>query len=69
MQTKDERVTKLAIELAALARKHPITHEAFDALDVAKILFRPSLPPRVNCLDMMESPSGSATDAQSHQAA
>ena len=46
MQGKDERVCVLASEIVAMMRKHPIRHEAFDALDVAKVLFRPALPPK-----------------------
>ena len=66
-QTKDERVTKLAGELVDLARRHSIRHEAFDALDIAKILFRPALPPRTNSLDNSENLAGSEVDPQYHQ--
>jgi hypothetical protein len=43
MQTKDQRVFTLATQIAALMRAHPRRHEAFDALDVARVLFRPAL--------------------------
>jgi hypothetical protein len=66
MGNKDSRVAKLAMEIAELARKHPIRHEAFDALDVAKILFRPSLPPRTS--SDLENLADSEVDVQSHLA-
>jgi hypothetical protein len=43
MAVKDEQVLALASEIVALMRKHPLRHEAIDALDVARVLFRPSL--------------------------
>lgn len=43
-QTKDQRVFSLASAIVSLMRAHPRRHEAFDALDVAKVLFRPPLP-------------------------
>lgn len=63
---KDERVCALASEIVAMMRKHPVRHEAFDALDVAKVLFRPALPPRsTSDLDSLENPVDSASAAQS----
>lgn len=43
MQGKDERVIHLATEIVELMRKHTPRHEAVDAVDVAKVLFRPEL--------------------------
>lgn len=60
MQGKDERVYALASEIVAMMRKHPLRHEAFDALDVARVLFRPVLPPRIIHEDQ-ENPSDSAS--------
>jgi hypothetical protein len=37
--SKAERLTKLAMDLANLAQEYP-RHEAIDALDIARILFR-----------------------------
>jgi hypothetical protein len=48
MQSKDRRVLKLAQEIVSLMRQHPRRHEAFEALDIAKLLFRPELPPGIN---------------------
>ncbi len=43
MQTKDQKVLQLAAEIVELMRKHSPRHEAVDALDIARVLFRPSL--------------------------
>jgi hypothetical protein len=43
MQAKDQRVMQLATEIVELMRKHTPRHEAVDAVDVAKVLFRPEL--------------------------
>ena len=45
MQTKDQSVITLADHIVTLMRAHPHRYEAFDALDVARILFRPTLNP------------------------
>ena len=44
-QAKDQRVSVLAGQIVELMRAHPYRHEAFDALDVARVFFRPSYPP------------------------
>jgi hypothetical protein len=41
MQTKDQRIMQLAQEITELLHKHPSRHEACDALEIAKVLFRP----------------------------
>jgi hypothetical protein len=40
---KDVRVCVLAAKIVELMRQHPLRYEAFDALDVARVLFRPAL--------------------------
>ncbi len=41
MQTKNERVLKLAGEIIDLLHNHKSRHEASDALEIAKVLLRP----------------------------
>jgi hypothetical protein len=40
-RAKHQRICALAVKIAALMSKHPHRHEAVDALDVARIFFRP----------------------------
>lgn len=69
MQDKDGRVTQLADKIVKILREHPFRHEAFDALDVAKVLFRPALPTRsTSDLDSLENHADSASAAQSRPA-
>lgn len=55
--SKDERVFDLASQIVGLMRAHARRHEAFDALDVARVLFRPSYNP---------TPEDQASASQSH---
>jgi hypothetical protein len=65
MQGKDQRVCALGEQIVAVMRQHPRRHEAFDALDVAKVLFRPSLPSQViPDLEYQETPADSVSVAQ-----
>lgn len=60
-ETKEERVASLANRIVGLMRAHPRRHEAFDALDVARIFFRPGYPPTVV--------EDQASESQSHAGA
>ena len=42
MQTKDQRVVNLASQICAILRDHPDRWEALEAMNVARVLFRPA---------------------------
>jgi hypothetical protein len=65
-RAKDQRVFVLAGQIATLMRAHSRRHEAFDALDVARILFRPSYTPTVE--DQASASQSHAEDSVSPEA-